>query len=151
MKKFKKVIFFIIVLAIFMIPGFIFGRNTDFYKEINKPVFAPKGIVFSIVWVFLYTIQSYYITHIFYNYKYNNEGNKLFILLIINGVINILYMPIFFWLESLFGGFVISLLLFIEKLICLMFFNLTLNDISLMKFIWIILAMYLILLLLLSL
>ena len=117
MKKFKKVLFFIIVLAIFMIPGFIFGRNTDFYKEINKPVFAPKGIVFSIVWVFLYTIQSYYITHIFYNYKYNNEGNKLFILLIINGVINILYMPIFFWLESLFGGFVISLLLFISTIL----------------------------------
>ena len=48
MKKFKKVIFFIIVLAIFMIPGFIFGRNTDFYKEINI-----YGIVGSIVCIFM--------------------------------------------------------------------------------------------------
>jgi tryptophan-rich sensory protein len=117
MKKFKKVIFFVIVLAIFMIPGFIFGKDTDFYKEINKPVFAPKGIVFSIVWVFLYTIQAYYITHIYYNYKDNNEGKKLFVLLIINGIINILYTPIFFALESIFGGFVISLLLFVSTLL----------------------------------
>jgi len=117
MEKFKKIIFFVSVLAIFMVSGFLFGRNTDFYNEINKPVFAPKGIVFSIVWVFLYVIQSYYITHIFYNYRNNNEGKKLFILLIINGIINILYMPVFFIFESIFGGFVISLLLFVSTLL----------------------------------
>ena len=53
MIKFKKMIFFVSVLAIFMISGYLFSKNTDFYNEINKPVFAPKGIVFSIVWVFL--------------------------------------------------------------------------------------------------
>ena len=117
MEKLKKIIFFVSVLAIFMVSGFLLGRNTDFYNEINKPVFAPKGIVFSIVWVFLYVIQSYYITHIFYNYRNNNEGKKLFILLIINGIINILYMPVFFIFESIFGGFVISLLLFVSTLL----------------------------------
>ena len=117
MEKLKKIIFFVSVLAIFMVSGFLLGRNTDFYNEINKPVFAPKGIVFSIVWVFLFVIQSYYITHIFYNYRNNNEGKKLFILLIINGIINILYMPVFFIFESIFGGFVISLLLFVSTLL----------------------------------
>ena len=66
MEKFKKIIFFVSVLAIFMVSGFLLGRNTDFYQEVNKPIFAPKGIVFSIVWVVLYIIQSYYITYIFY-------------------------------------------------------------------------------------
>lgn len=117
MIKFKKMIFFVSVLAIFMISGYLFSKNTDFYNEINKPVFAPKGIVFSIVWVVLYVIQSYYITHIYFKYKEEAEGKKLFILLIINGIINILYMPVFFMFESLFGGFVISLLLFITTIL----------------------------------
>lgn len=117
MEKFKKIIFFVSVLAIFMVSGFLLGRNTDFYQEVNKPIFAPKGIVFSIVWVALYVIQSYYITYIFYNYRNNDEGKKLFILLIINGIINILYMPVFFIFKSLFGGFVINLLLFVSTLL----------------------------------
>ena len=113
MEKFKKVLFFLFVLAVFMICGFIFAKDTSFYNEINKPVFAPKGIVFSIVWAGLYVIQSYYITKVFYDYKNQEEGNKLFWLLIINGVLNILYAPVFFILKSLFGGFIVNLLVLI--------------------------------------
>lgn len=113
MEKFKKILFFIVVLAIFLVPGFIFGMNTDFYKEINKPSFAPPGIVFSVVWSGLYTIQAYFITKVYYNYFNDKEGKKLFWLLVINGVANILYMPIFFSLKSLFGGFIMSLIIFV--------------------------------------
>ena len=49
MEKAKKIIFFIGILAIFIVPGFLFGRSTDFYNELNKPSFAPPGILFSIV------------------------------------------------------------------------------------------------------
>ncbi len=112
--KFKKIIFFIVVLAIFLITGYFFGKNTDFYEEINKPVFAPKGIVFSIVWTGLYVIQAYYVTHVYFNKTESKEYNKLLILLLINAVLNIIYMPVFFIFESIFGGFVISLLLFIS-------------------------------------
>lgn len=111
MEKIKKIIFFIVTLLIFIVPGFIFGMQTDFYKEINKPVFAPPGIVFSIVWTGLYTIQAYYIIKIFFDYKKTSEGKTIFWLLIINGIANILYMPIFFILKSLFGGFIITLIL----------------------------------------
>lgn len=117
MWKVKKIFFFIIVLAIFLISGFIFGKNTQFYDQINKPVFAPKGIVFSIVWSGLYVIQAYYITHVYFNYKDNKEYKKLIVLLIINGLLNIMYMPVFFIMESIFGGFVISLLVFITLLL----------------------------------
>lgn len=120
MGKFKKVLFFVCVLAIFMVPGFIFGKDTDFYNEINKPVFAPKGIVFSIVWPVLYIIQAYFITNIYYNYKDSPEGKKLFILLIVNGIFNILYTPVFFKLKSLFGGFAISLLVLVSLMLIVM-------------------------------
>lgn len=115
MKKIKKILFFIIVLGILLGTGFVFGKNTDFYNEINKPTFAPKGIVFSIVWSGLYVIQAYYITHICFNYKDSVEGKKLIILLIINTILNILYMPVFFIFKSLFGGFVINLVLLISE------------------------------------
>jgi cytochrome c biogenesis protein ResB len=35
MDKIKKIIFFIVVMAIFSIPGFLFSQNTEFYDEIN--------------------------------------------------------------------------------------------------------------------
>lgn len=117
MNKLKKVLFFIILLGIFLGTGFIFGKNTDFYNEINKPIFAPKGIIFSIVWSGLYVIQAYYITHIYFNYKDIKEGKKLLILLIINAILNILYMPVFFIFKSLFGGFVINLVLLISEVL----------------------------------
>lgn len=120
MEKFKKVLFFLGVLAIFLIPGFIFARNTDFYKEISKPVFAPPGIVFSIVWPALYSIQAYYITHVFFKYKDTNEGKRLLILLVMNGILNILYSPVFFILKSLFGAFVICLLLLVSLILIIL-------------------------------
>ena len=113
--KVKKILFFICVLFIFLILGFIFGMSTDFYKEINKPFFSPPGIVFSIVWTGLYTIQAYYITKIYFDYKDSHEYKTLLSLLLINGIINIAYMPVFFALKSLFGGFIITLLIMITE------------------------------------
>ena len=120
MDKFKKILFFIFVLALFMIPGYIFGRNTDFYQELTKPSFAPKGIVFAIVWPILYIIQSYYITHIYYNYHLEREGQKLLLLLIINGVLNIIYTPVFFVFKSIFGGFVVTLFTLVSLILIIL-------------------------------
>lgn len=115
--KLKKIIFFICTLVIFLLFGYLFSRNTDFYNVINKPFFAPKGIVFSVIWSGLYIIQAYYITYVYFNYKDLEEGKKLFVLLIINAILNILYMPVFFIFKSLFGGFVINLCLLISQLL----------------------------------
>lgn len=120
MEKAKKIIFFICILAIFIVPGFLFGRSTDFYNELNKPSFAPPGILFSIVWSGLYVIQSYYITNIFFNYKNYDEGDKLLLLLVINGVLNIIYMPVFFVFKSIFGGFVITLLVLLSLILVIL-------------------------------
>ena len=110
MDKVKKIIFFIAVLAVFLIPGFLFGRNTEFYDQINKPVFAPNRVLFTIIWPIIYIIQSFFITRIYFSYIENIEFKKLLTLLVINAIINIMYMPIFFAFNSMFGGFVITLL-----------------------------------------
>ncbi len=119
MDKIKKIIFFFIVLAVFVIPGFLFGSSTDFYNEINKPVFAPPAILFSIVWPVLYIIQSYIITKLYFNNN-DKENQKLLILLVINGILNIMYMPVFFAFKSIFGGFAISLLVAMSLIIVIL-------------------------------
>ena len=68
----------------------------------------------------LIIIQAYFITNIYYNYKDSPEGKKLFILLIVNGIFNILYTPVFFKLKSLFGGFAISLLVLVSLMLIVM-------------------------------
>ena len=117
MKKLKKIILFVCVLLIFLVPGFIFGKNTNYYKELNKPIFSPPGIVFSIVWTGLYTIQAYFITKMLFDYKDNHDFKKLIFLLIINSIANIIYMPIFFKLKSLFGGFIITLIIMVTQVL----------------------------------
>ena len=122
----KKIIFFIIVLFLFIFPSFLFRKDVSFYKEISLPSFAPKPIIFGIVWTILYVIQSLYITYVYFNiFKVNsfstNDKKNLEILLIINFIFNILYMPIFFKFHLLFGSLLIctfvllSLLLIIIK------------------------------------
>lgn len=106
----KKVLFFFIVLVLFMLPSFIFRKDVSFYKELILPSFAPKPIVFGIAWSILYLIQSLFITIIYFQYESTEGIKNLKILLFLNFVFNILYMPIFFKFHQLFGGFVICLL-----------------------------------------
>ena len=69
----KKIIFFIIVLFLFIFPSFLFRKDVSFYKEISLPSFAPKPIIFGIVWTILYVIQSLYITYVYFNiFKVNS-------------------------------------------------------------------------------
>ena len=60
MKK-KKIIslliYILIPLVLGAIVGFLSGSN-DGYKEFIKPVFAPPGIVFPIVWSILYILMG---------------------------------------------------------------------------------------------
>ncbi|NGX63284.1 MAG: Tryptophan-rich protein TspO [Candidatus Anoxychlamydiales bacterium] len=51
-------ILFLIVVFIVHILGFLSRRfsDSDFYKNLQKPVFTPPGYVFSIVWATLYIL-----------------------------------------------------------------------------------------------
>ena len=50
----KKILKFLVILIPWFIGGLIFRTDSLFYKSLNKPVFAPPGIVFPIVWTILY-------------------------------------------------------------------------------------------------
>ena len=75
MKKFLK---FIIILIPWFIGGLIFSTDSIFYKGLNKPTFAPPGILFPIVWTILYILIAISIYLIFKDNKLKdtNSYNK---------------------------------------------------------------------------
>ncbi len=65
MKKYKKLIIFILIPLVVGFVGNLLGGSTDIYEKINTPSFAPPGFLFPIVWTILYIlmgISSYMIT-----------------------------------------------------------------------------------------
>lgn len=100
----KKILLFLACLLPWFLSA-IFVTDTSFYQSINLPSFAPKPIVFSIVWPILYfliALNSYTIIKE-YGIKYNKDYiHNLFV----HYIFNQLYPFLFFKFHSLFGSFV---------------------------------------------
>lgn len=110
----KKIILFLA----FLFPWFfsiIFTSNTSFYQTLNLPSFAPKPIIFAIVWPILYVLIAMSIYKIIqeYGFQQNKEYQKI---LIGNYILNQLYPLLFFQLHSLFLSFVDTVALTISTL-----------------------------------
>ncbi len=109
----KVILFFVLFIPWFL--SVLFTRDTSFYQTLNLPSFAPKPIVFGIVWPILYlliAISSYRIIK-----EYGIKNNKeYFRILIVNYVLNQLYTLLFFVFHSLFFSFVDTAFLFISTL-----------------------------------
>ena len=108
MKKYKKLIIFILIPLVVGFIGNLLGGSTDIYERINTPSFAPPGFLFPIVWTILYTlmgISSYMIS------KESNNNTALTIYFVQLGV-NALWSLFFFRLNwFLFSALWLVLLL----------------------------------------
>ena len=112
MKKIFKVILFIIIPNIFGIIGSILG-NSNYYTNFNKPVFAPNGYIFPIVWIILYTLMGIS-SYLIYNKTKNINDLKIYFIQLI---INSLWTFFFFNLKWLFFSFIWIILLIILVII----------------------------------
>jgi len=107
----KKIIKFLFLLAPWFLSGILFN-NTIFYKTINKPSFAPPGIVFGIVWPILFVLIAISI------YRVLGKSNSKYIkILIINYILNQLYSYFFFSLNSTFLGLIDTIFLTISTVL----------------------------------
>ena len=107
---FKNVVRFLIYLLPWFISSIIFRVDTSFYDSINKPFFAPPGIVFPIVWTILYILIAIGL----YNNK--NKSIEYYKSLIINYFSNQIYTFIFFVIKSPFIAFIDTLVVLISSL-----------------------------------
>ena len=107
---FKNVVRFLMYLLPWFISSIIFRVDTSFYDSINKPFFAPPGIVFPIVWTILYLLIAIGL----YNNK--NKNIEYYKSLIINYFSNQIYTFLFFVIKSPFIAFIDTLVVLISSL-----------------------------------
>lgn len=111
----KRFLTFILSFIPWLISGILFSSNFKFYNEINKPFFALPNFLFAPIWTVFYILIAISITILISkNYlKYEKDYKKA---LIYNYIFNQLYLFFNFTLESLFLGFVDSVLILITSL-----------------------------------
>ena len=111
----KKILKFILILIPWFLGGLFFRSDTIFYNSLNKPFFAPKSIVFPIVWTILYFLIAISIYLIFKNNKLKDtpDYNKA---LLINYFSNQVFSFLFFTLKSPFLALIDTFIVFISSL-----------------------------------
>ena len=106
----KNVVRFLICLLPWFLSSIIFRTDTSFYDSINKPFFAPPGIVFPIVWTILYILIAIGL------YTNKNKSIDYYKSLIINYFSNQIFTFLFFNVKSPFIAFVDTVIVLISSL-----------------------------------
>ena len=108
---FKKFLVYLLFLLPWFLSGVIFKTDTAYYLSLNLPWFAPKPIIFGIVWPILYVLIAYSV------YKtWPNSTSNYKIYLTINYVANQLYTWTFFVLKNNFLALVDVIIILISSL-----------------------------------
>jgi len=97
-----------------LIVGFISSMfsNTEMYKLLIKPPFAPPSIVFPIVWTILYLLIGYG------SYRTREDKSSLKIFYI-NLAINFIWTLVFFNLQNYLQGFILVIVMIVLQIILL--------------------------------
>lgn len=106
----KKILKYIVILLPWFIGGFIFKSNQIFYKTLNKPVFAPPGWLFAIIWPILYILIALSI------YKINYKTKDYIKVLILNYFSNQIFSFFFFTIKSPFIAMIDTIIILISSL-----------------------------------
>ena len=116
-KNYLKIIFFISVLFFYYLPSFLFPIDQEFYNSLNGPKLPPWAFI--LAWSIIYVTMSFFATHyVFYpKDKRNAETKRIFIFLIVNYVVQTLYLPAFNVWHNLFASYVLVLFTFVSILI----------------------------------
>lgn len=106
----KKILKFLGILLPWFIGGIIFRNNQIFYKSLNKPIFAPPGWLFAIIWPILYILIAISI------YKVSNKNKDYLKALIINYFSNQIFSFFFFTIKSPFIAMIDTIIVLISSL-----------------------------------
>ena len=111
----KKILRFLVILLPWFISAFIFRSDSVFYKNINKPFFAPPGFLFGIIWPILYILIAISIYKIYEKNSFSDtkDYNKT---LLINYFSNQVFSFLFFTLKSPFLALIDTIIVFISSL-----------------------------------
>ncbi len=117
----------IISIAIPLIGGFLSGflamRNvTEFYSMLVKPSFSPPAWIFAPAWTILYVLMGI-AAFLIWEKGLNIAGViPALAIFLIQLALNFSWTPIFFGLQSIAGGFIVIVILWIAVLITIILF-----------------------------
>lgn len=102
-----------LTLAVGGLSSFLTRKNTDVYKTVAKPPFAPPSVAFPIVWTVLYVLMAVSFARAFHSKDSKKEQDKSLALYCGNLFMNFAwpiiffnfraFLPAFIWLVGLFG------------------------------------------------
>ena len=108
---FKSLFKYLLFLLPWFVSSLIFRMDTNYYVNLDKPWFAPPGIVFGIVWPILYILIAYSI------YKtWDKRESNYNIYLVINYLANQLFTLFFFSLKNNFLALVDVIIVLISSI-----------------------------------
>lgn len=118
MIDFKKLLYSLAIPIAAGGIGYLIGGSNQIYDSINRPSFAPPGIIFPIVWSILYILMgiSYYLIITSKDSKFKKTS---IIIYFIQLILNIFWTLIFFKLKLfLLGSFwIVALIILVSYMI----------------------------------
>lgn len=116
MKKYiKDILLFLLILLFWLLSGFIFKFNKEYYDLLTLPSFTLDGKYISIIWFIIYILISISIFIIIKKYNLFKQKDYYYIL-VTNYLANQLFTYVFFYLMSPFLGFIITVIVFISSI-----------------------------------
>ena len=109
--NYKNIIKYLLCLLPWFISSIIFKVDTNYYKTLNLPFFAPPTIIFPIVWTIIFILISISIYQTITN---SNNNYKLYLL--INYLSNQLYTFCFFTIKNNFLAFADCVIVLISSI-----------------------------------
>ena len=111
----KKILRFLLILLPWFIGGIIFRTDSVYYKNLNKPFFAPPGFLFGIIWPILYILIAISIYKVFEKNSFSDtkDYNKS---LLINYFSNQVFSFFFFTIKSPFLALIDTIIVLISSL-----------------------------------
>lgn len=108
-KKFvvKSVITNLIIVLVAVLGSVFVGLGIGWYSTLIKPTEWPPSFLFGIVWTVIYVLTA--IT-LFIWQKHSKVPTAVYVLFIINGILNVLWCLIYFTINQLFISLIIILL-----------------------------------------
>lgn len=116
MKKYiKNILLFLLILLFWLLSGFIFKFNKEYYDLLTLPSFTLSGKYISIIWFIIYILITISIFIIIKKYNLFKQKDYYYIL-VTNYLANQLFTYVFFYLMSPFLGFIITVIVFISSI-----------------------------------
>lgn len=103
----KNVITNIAIVLVAVLGSVFVALGQDWYSSLIKPTEWVPSFVFGIVWTIIYVLTA---IMLFVWQKHSKPRAEVYVLLIVNGILNVLWCLVFFTLNQLLLGAIIILI-----------------------------------------